>query len=286
MKRIMLLASIIILLGLVACAKNTGINQGVPHELMPAPQQETVPAKEETPQYLFENTFCAEKQIHSDSGEMIGYYTYEFPQMRIGNEDRLPEAVRATALRSAEIFNARMSEILEEAVLYGDEMLLDQKLLVEEEYAPFVACDEVTSGVYQSGRIVTVASRCYYYGGGAHPYSYTLTYTFDLSAQQFIDPAQIGDDPEGFRTTAAELLIAQAESLGEDYTEGYWPDYRDIISRWNETAVIFDENGMTVLFSAYELGPYAMGPVELTLTYEALADAIGEGGLVHLGVLP
>lgn len=285
MKRIMLLASIIILLGLVACAKNTGINQGVPHELMPAPQQETVPAKEEPPQYLFDNTLCAEKQIHSDSGEMVGYYTYVLPQMSIGNEECLTEETRATALHNTEIFNARMKEILEEAVRYGDEMLLDQKLLVEEEYAPFVACDEVTSSVYQSGQIVTVASQCYYYGGGAHPYSYTVTYTFDLSAQQFIDPAQIGDDPEEFRTAAAQLLIAQAESLGEDYTEGYWPDYRDIISRWNETAVIFDENGMTVIFSAYELGPYAMGPVELTLTYEELADVIGEGGLAHLDVL-
>ena len=41
---------------------------------------------------------------------------------------------------------------------------------------------------------------------------------------------------------------------------------------------------MTVTFSAYELGPYAMGPVELTLSYEVLAQAIGEGGLAHLGV--
>ena len=282
MKRIMLLISIMFLLGLAACAQNTAVNQGVVHELMPAPQQETAPVQEETPQYLFENTLCAEKQIHSDSGEMIGYYAYALPQMSIGNEECLTDAARTTALRNVEIFNARMSEILEDAVLYGDEMLWDQKLLVEEEYAPFVACDEVTSSVCRSGQIVTVVSQCYYYGGGVHPYSYTVTYTFDLSAQQFIDPAQIGDHPENFRTAAAELLIAQAESLGEDYTEGYWPDYRDIISRWNETAVIFDESGMTVIFSAYELGPYAMGPVELTLTYEELADAVGEGGLAHL----
>ena len=83
---------------------------------------------------------------------------------------------------------------------------------------------------------------------------------------------------------AAELLVAKAEGLGEDYTSGYWSDYAQIISRWNEAAVLFDETGMTVVFSAYELGPYAMGPVELVLTYEELADAIGEGGLAHLGV--
>ena len=84
---------------------------------------------------------------------------------------------------------------------------------------------------------------------------------------------------------AAEALIRHAESLGEEYTEGFWADYRDIISRWNETAVYFDETGMTVIFSAYELGPYAMGPVELTLTYAELADMIGDGGLSHLGII-
>ena len=102
---------------------------------------------------------------------------------------------------------------------------------------------------------------------------------------QFIDPAQIGDDPETFRVQAAALLVAQAESLGEEYTSGYWDDYAEIISNWNETTVLFDENGMTVIFSAYELGPYAMGPVELQLTYGELAGVIGQGGLEHLGVV-
>ena len=86
-----------------------------------------------------------------------------------------------------------------------------------------------------------------------------------------------------FRAKAAELLIAKAEGLGEEYTEGFWPDYADIISGWNEAAVLFDASGMTVIFSVYELGPYAMGPVELFLTYAELAEAIGEDGLAHLG---
>lgn len=283
MKRIAILVSLLVFLMLVACTQDAAPNQNAAAEETPAPPQED--NEEQEPQYVFENTVCAEDQLLRESGEMAGYYSYCLPLMTIGNEAELSEEDRTAALRNAETFNDRMREILAEAVRYGKEMLEGQKNLVEDENVHFIVCDELNSTVCRSGQIVSVISQCYFYGGGAHPNSYTATYTFDLSAGQFIDPAQIADDPESFRTAAAELLIEHAESLGEEYTEGFWADYRDIISRWNETAVIFDEDGMTVIFSAYELGPYAMGPVELTLTYAELADLIGEGGRAHLGVL-
>ena len=119
--------------------------------------------------------------------------------------------------------------------------------------------------------------------GGAHGNSGTSSYLFDLSLGRFVDPLQIADDPETFRTEAAELRIAEAESDAENLP-GYWSDYRDIISRWNEGAVIFDRTGMTVVYSPYEIGPFAMGTVELTLSYDELAPLLGEGGLRKLGV--
>ena len=287
MKRIVLLLSVMVLLMLAACtgsaAPNADSDTVVPEEIPAPPPEEP---KEELPEYVFEKTALrAEEQALRDSGEVVGYYTYELPQMYIANENNLTEEGRTTALQNAETFNTRMREVLDEAVHNGEEMLRYQEILVEEESVDFVVCDELSSNVYRVGQIVSVVSQCYYYGGGAHPFSYTVTYVYDLSVGQFIDPAQIGDDPEKFRTAAAQLLIEHAESLGEDYVDGYWADYQEIISRWNETAVFFDDTGMTVIFSAYELGPYAMGPVELTLTYEELADVIGEGGLTHLGVL-
>lgn len=281
MKRI--LGLLILILMLTACVQNSVPNQNIVPEETPALPQESI--EEKKPQFDFDNTICAEDQLLRESGEVAGYYSYCLPMMTVVNGNELSEKDRTEALRIAETFNARMNEVLEESVLYGKELLDAQKVLVEEENVDFIVCDECSATVRQNGQIVSVISQCYFYGGGVHPYSHTVTYTFDLSAGQFIDPAQIGDDPEYFRTVAAEALIRHAESLGEEYTEGFWADYRDIISRWNETAVYFDETGMTVIFSAYELGPYAMGPVELTLTYAELADMIGDGGLSHLGVI-
>lgn len=286
MKRQYWLFLAVSLLLLVACGVSSietvqESTDAVEDSFAQVPEAEKVPS---TPLYHFEIAERSGSYIRPDTGEESAVYSYSVPFMAIANEEDLSDAERETALHNVEVFNQRMTEFMEELVSFGEEMLADQKLLVETEEISFMACDEVSCGVVQMGQIVSVAAQCYYYGGGAHPNSYMITYTFDLSIGQFIDPAQIGDDPEHFRLAAAELLTQQAESLGEDYVSGYWTDYPDIIARWNETAVLFNEDGMVVTFSAYELGPYAMGPVELILSYDELAEVIGEGGLAHLGI--
>lgn len=281
MKRWNCVLLLLSMLALTACGGINTTEDPAPVEDPPQPQQEIVYEK---PEYDFENTVRSDRFVRQDTGEEAASYSYSMPMMRIGNEDALSAEDREAALRNVDAFNLRMEELLEEYAAYGNKLLEEQKLLVAEENVPFAVCDEVVGTAVRTGQIVTILADCYFYGGGAHPSSFVVTYTFDLSVGQFIDPTQIGDDPETFRTAAAELLIQHAESLGEEYTAGFWNDYQEIISRWNETAVLFDEQGMTVIFSAYELGPYAMGPVELTLAYEELVDAMGEGGLAHLGV--
>ena len=64
----------------------------------------------------------------------------------------------------------------------------------------------------------------------------------------------------------------------------FWTDYAEIIARWNEGSAVFDGEGMLVIFSPYELGPYSMGSVELRLSYEELADLVGPGGMARLGL--
>lgn len=238
-------------------------------------QEEKLPAE---PSYVFDVSVHSKQFTREDNGELYASYEYHCPMMRVTNLDELSEEDRAIAQRNLEAFNALMQQELDEALKFGEDMEKD----VEGGYLPLA--DEKIVTVVRRGQILTVLEQGYYYGGGAHPFTYTATHTFDLELGQYIDPAQIGDDPEYFRKSAAPLLIAYAESLGEEYVEGFWSDYAEIISRWNEAAVVFDESGMTVTFSVYELGPYAMGPVQLHLTYDEIADAIGAGGLKRLGV--
>ena len=142
--------------------------------------------------------------------------------------------------------------------------------------------DVTEASYYQAGRLVSVRMDTGGFTGGAHANSYTSSALFDLSIGQFIDPTQIAEAPETFRTGAAELLLEQAEALEE--RGDFWPEYADIIAAWNEGTVLFDQEGMLVVFSHYVLGPYAMGTVELRLDYGQLAELVGAGGMARLGI--
>ena len=274
MKRRMIAFALLCAMLLCGCSEQVSNDRSQSQE----PEQSvTVPAEpiygyaEETREHIF---------MDDSTGEIYASYKYTVLMLGIINEDELDEEKLALARHNVEVFNTRMQSILDDAVEYGEELAAE----VNGVSFAMPLADEKTLAVTCAGQIMSVIVDGYFYGGGAHPYVYTQSYTFDLKLGQFIDPAQIGDDPETFRLKAAELLVAKADALGEDYTAGYWDDYAEIISHWNDAAVLFDEKGMTVTFSVYELGPYAMGPVELFVTYEELAEAIGAGGLEHLGV--
>ncbi len=283
MKRMQLLALLLCAAVLCACSANQQGNESTLKTAKQEPEDmQTV--KSSDPVYTYEDQMVSRQFVNEESGNLYATYSYRVPMMRIANADELTEDALAIAQRNVESFNAYMQKVLDDAVAFGEETALELNGGDFAVRSSVPAADEKELTATRTGQIITVQAIGYFYSGGAHPYSYTDSYTFDLTMGQFIDPAQIGDDPEAFRVKAAALLVAQAEGLGADYTAGYWNDYADIISHWNDAAVLFDAEGMTVIFSAYELGPYAMGPVVLFLTYDELADAIGPGGLAHLGI--
>lgn len=278
MRKSNVLALLLCALLLCACAANQPGGENVQDN----EPQITQPELTDVPVYTYEDQLASRQFTDEASGVFYATYTYSVPMMQIANADLLTEDALAAAQRNMDAFNERMQSIFDESVAYGEELGAEY----DAEYSNmWPIADEKRMTASQTGDIITVRADCYYYGGGAHPYAFVSTYTFDLAAGVFVDPTQIGDDPEAFRTHTAALLVMKAESLGEEYTEGYWDDYAEIIARWNEGAVLFDETGMTVIFAPYDLGPYAMGSVELHLTYEELSEAIGEGGLRLLGVL-
>ena len=60
--------------------------------------------------------------------------------------------------------------------------------------------------------------------------------------------------------------------------EMFWEDYEDIIADWSSYAVSFDEAGMTVAFSPYELAAYAAAAQVFTLSYLELAPHLNQRG--------
>ena len=126
----------------------------------------------------------------------------------------------------------------------------------------------------------------YSYTGGAHPNTWQLGWNFDLQTGEFFDPELLAEGTELQEAVTAEL-IRQAQTPDEDGyvpVEMYWEDYEAIMANWACYAVTFDEAGMNVVFSAYELAPYAAGPQEFHVPYELLEPYLNDTGRLLLSL--
>lgn len=274
MRRVLTVLLVMSLCLLAACVGRE--NAPLPRETLTLP-----PEEKELPAYQFQ-TLSAQEQFSTDDGTELSQYTYQLLTMAVMNAEDLSPETKKQAETAVETFNARMQELMDTSVSWGRELGDMAQYAYDQGSASLSYYDETTASGYIGGQIVSVRMDNSSYAGGAHPNTVTSGYVFDLSIGQFIDPAQVADDPAAFQAGAGALLLEQAEAKKENL-DGYWPDYGDIIARWNEGTVLFDEAGMTVVYSPYELGPYAMGSVELFLSYSQLGDLLGEGGLERLG---
>lgn len=233
---------------------------------------------------LYQVGSVTEREQHTaEDGTPLLSSSYQLLELTAVNLAALSPADQSAARQNVESFNALMRQRMAAAEELNQETVVNAQLAYEQGYMGEEYTDETTASGVILGQIVSVRLDNFNYFGGAHPNRYTLGLTFDLSAGRFIDPAQLADDPEAFRTGVAELLVEKADAMGEEYTSGYWTDYRDIIAHWNEGSVLFDETGMTVIYSPYEIGPYAMGELELTVSYMELEPLMGPSGMEKLG---
>ena len=212
------------------------------------------------PQPLYQwETMTAQNQFAAEDGTELMYYSYQLLTLSVANLEELRSGEAAEAERNVENFNSKMTALLEESMEVGQVMQEDAAQLYKESGTaglPFY--DETSASCCRTGDLLSVRVSGGSYAGGAHPSRCDSGYLFDLRSGQFIDPTQIADKPEEFRTGAAALLLEKAEAL-EEYQPGYWSDYADIIARWNEGTVLFDEEGMLAVYSPYLQGPYALG---------------------------
>lgn len=284
MKRRLFALLAVCAVALSACA---GMAISDPAPLMELERDLPAPAEAESfemPEYEVV-PFTSGNLVRSEDGEEVtlASYNYQTILLVLHNEGAVSPEDAETAARNVEAFNAKMRTIHGELSEQG-EALAGEAREFYETFGPLSAEyeDDVTMAADFQGDIVSVCMERYTDAGGAHPNRYASCWLFDLAGGQFIDPTQIAEDPEAFRTGAAELLLEQAEAL-EAHTD-FWPEYKDIIARWNEGAVLFDAEGMLVVFSHYVLGPYTMGTVELRLDCEQLAELVGTGGMARLGI--
>ncbi len=108
------------------------------------------------------------------------------------------------------------------------------------------------------------------FSGGAHGNHASVGYTFDVDTGEIITLDRLIADDEAFQTVAIEEILKVLAS--EEYAADVFPDYeatvRGAFAQEGYLSWYLSEEGIVITFDPYEVAPYSMGVVEITLPYE------------------
>ena len=281
------LMALLLTLILTACAQTSmlDVKQAPPPAVAPAPEPVhfTVETREWTDSALAED------------GTLLAEYRFTLPVLSVCREDgtevtAAENAAEQKALEAAAAFNEKFdkwaaAEEFGEIVEAAAEHLAQCREWEMDWVGPYTLDLDCT--IYQTEQMVSVSSVYYSFTGGAHPNTYLLGWNFDLDTGEFFDAKALSDGT-ALQDHVTEELTRQARCRAseEDMVpeQMFWEDYESIIADWSSYAVSFDESGMTVAFSPYELAAYAAGAQVFTLSYEELAHHLNQRGQQVLGL--
>ncbi|WP_409967632.1 DUF3298 domain-containing protein [Bengtsoniella intestinalis] len=237
-------------------------------------------------------SFTLETVTHNDSvyapdddSVLLARYDYYLPYLQVIDE------TNAQACAVADSFNAQFS-MWEEANGF-DEMVT----WAQENYALNLEQgidwlghyqSELSTTPFQTTGYISICGEYYSFTGGAHGNTVLVSWLFDLNTATFISPLSLATDPQAFSTAVAELLIAQVQEgtlEGYPLEELYWDDYQTVLSTWDSYCVYFDDDGMHIAFSPYELAAYAAGAQSFVLDYQTITPYLSEQALVMLNLI-
>lgn len=276
-----MIALLLVLSALVGCAGETLTNV---KNALPDLPAEVIAFSVEMETY--------EETVRDEDGAALAECSYELPVLTARLEDGSILETAATekqerALAAAETFNDRFAQWKTNPRTLAESAREDRAFRNESGLEPVAYTDNLSCTVYQTETLVSVSGNYSTYTGGAHPNSILMSWNFDLDAGEFFEP-EILDEGGDFREYVHLALVKQARetasAAGMTPKDFYWEDYEDTLAEWSSYAVSFDEAGMTVGFSPYELAAYAAGPQVFRLAYETLLPHLGQHGRALLGL--
>ena len=141
-----------------------------------------------------------------------------------------------------------------------------------------ISIDKTVSKVsILSDRYLLVDYSGYYYAGGAHGMPSEDQLVYDLTTGERISLKDIYSGSEKDFVSLVESIVTRDFENGESYIEYmYNPDDLDSIlksireSTSMEYGIFFGENGISVRYSPYVMGPFASGFIDVFITYQEL----------------
>ena len=285
--------SLILTLCLAAALAGCGITT------LPTPEDPEPPAAADPEEITYEvTTDPHEKTVHAEDGTLLMTVSFQLPHLQAYADGTLIETpatpAQEEAMARVNTFNENFNQWRES----GDtaQSMEDAKSLYQsfpDAFSNTSYCEEFTYTAYRTGSLISIAADYYSYLGGAHPNDVYFSWNFDLDSSTFLTIPELATDPQAFTLAVADMIEVQAgerfasepEYEGLSISDIYWDNYRETIEKWgSDYAASFDADGLTVIFSAYELASYANGPQEFHFPYAALDSYWSDSGRAGQGL--
>ena len=285
--------SLILTLCLAAALAGCGITT------LPTPEDPEPPAAADPEEITYEvTTDPHEETVHAEDGTLLMTVSFQLPHLQAYADGTLIETpatpAQEEAMARVNTFNENFNQWRES----GDtaQSMEDAKSLYQsfpDAFSNTSYCEEFTYTAYRTGSLISIAADYYSYLGGAHPNDVYFGWNFDLDSSTFLTIPELATDPQAFTLAVADMIEVQAgerfasepEYEGLSISDIYWDNYRETIEKWgSDYAASFDADGLTVIFSAYELASYANGPQEFHSPYAALDSYWSDSGRAVLGL--
>lgn len=285
--------SLILTLCLAAALAGCGITT------LPTPEDPEPPAAADPEEITYEvTTDPHEETVHAEDGTLLMTVSFQLPHLQAYADGMLIETpatpAQEEAMARVNTFNENFNQWRES----GDtaQSMEDAKSLYQsfpDAFSNTSYCEEFTYTAYRTGSLISIAADYYSYLGGAHPNDVYFSWNFDLDSSTFLTIPELATDPQAFTLAVADMIEVQAgerfasepEYEGLSISDIYWDNYRETIEKWgSDYAASFDADGLTVIFSAYELASYANGPQEFHIPYAALDSYWSDSGRTVLGL--
>ena len=285
--------SLILTLCLAAALAGCGITT------LPTPEDPEPPAAADPEEITYEvTTDPHEETVHAEDGTLLMTVSFQLPHLQAYADGTLIETpatpAQEEAMARVNTFNENFNQWRES----GDtaQSMEDAKSLYQsfpDAFSNTSYCEEFTYTAYRTGSLISIAADYYSFLGGAHPNDVYFSWNFDLDSGTFLTIPELAADPQAFTLAVADMIEVQAEERfasepeyeGVSISDIYWDNYREAIEKWgSDYAASFDADGLTVIFSAYELASYANGPQEFHFPYSALDSYWSDSGRTVLGL--
>ena len=139
--------------------------------------------------------------------------------------------------------------------------------------------DKVDISSWSNRHLVCVTLWRESFTGGSHGISSRQPITFDAYTGREITINDMTDDYVGLcRAVETEILRQIRERTEKTGKNELFGDYEEVIPQWINRSVFFEEEGLQVVFGAYDIAPYAAGEQAFHIPYQLIDTYLNDYG--------